>query len=134
MNNHRNPKPHPGRKEGDPFVLPPGHHINLAGHHWLQMVDYDGHHNGFVVLQWQPIARKWCHSNNIATGRDYNNVDYYVYVAPCPMPMFDDEQARLRRLLDEAEDQGRRRKEGAKIDFSPDDWKFLSKILEGKLY
>lgn len=133
MNQHRVPKPHPDRRDGDPFVLPPGHHINYAGHHWLRMVDFDGHSNGTIVLQWQPHARKWCHSNNFSTGRNYDNVDYYLYVAPCPMPLFEDEQERLRKLLPLFEKLGDGELEASEIDLRADDWTFLRKILASQV-
>lgn len=64
---------------------PPGVHVAEAGHHWLEELDYDGHFHGLVVLQWQPNAKKWCHSGNAATGL---NVDTsgWRYLAPCPTP------------------------------------------------
>lgn len=65
--------------------IPPGNHIRLAGHHWLEGFDVDGHSKGLVVLQWQPGVKKWCHSGNVATGRDFNATGYR-YVAECPMP------------------------------------------------
>lgn len=56
-----------------------------AGHHWLEERDYDGHSHGMRVMQWQPFAKKWCASGDVATGRDVDTRGW-TYVAPCPMP------------------------------------------------
>lgn len=64
---------------------PKPQHLNYAGHHWLRELSYDGHHMQTVVLQWQPNAKKWCHSGDVATGRDIDTRGW-EYVAPCPMP------------------------------------------------
>lgn len=65
--------------------VPPGRHAHEAGHHWLEVRDYDGHSHGLVVMQWQPNAKKWCASGDIATGR---NVDTrgWSYLEPVPLP------------------------------------------------
>lgn len=49
---------HAGR---DPRPLvPPGHHIGMAGCHWVKQVDYDGRSLGSLeVYQWQPFAKQW---------------------------------------------------------------------------
>jgi len=57
-----------------------------AGHHWLEIRDIDGHSFGLIVLQWQPYAKKWCRSGDIATGRDMD-CSGWIYVAPCPIPV-----------------------------------------------
>ena len=64
---------------------PPGNHIAEAGHHWLMERTYDGHMAGLVVMQWQPHAKKWCHSGDVATGR---NVDTsgWAYLEPVANP------------------------------------------------
>jgi len=68
-----------------PEPVPPGILITEAGHHWLDEIDYDGRSQGFIVLQWQPDAKKWCKSGDIATGR---NVDTsgWKYVEPIKGP------------------------------------------------
>lgn len=58
-----------------------------AGHHWLEDFDCDGHSFGMVVAQWNPGARRWSHSGNVATGM-YLDTRHWKYVAPCPMPDF----------------------------------------------
>lgn len=127
--NHRFPKQHPHRNEGDPFVIPPAAHIERAGHHWLLVRDYDGHEFGYVVLQWQPGARRWCHSQQYARGEAIN-VDHYEYVGPCPLPMDADERKQLKKdikLIDErltSQDGGRR---PATLD--EDMWERLGKFL-----
>lgn len=66
-------------------VIPPGHHVRGAGHHWLEILDCDGHSFGICVLQWNPGARKWSHSGNVGTGM-YVDTRYWRYVAECPLP------------------------------------------------
>lgn len=65
--------------------LPPAKHIRHAGHHWLEVLDYDGHSFGMIVLQWSPVAQIWTRSNEIATGWEYN-ASGYRYVAEAPLP------------------------------------------------
>lgn len=86
------------RQEGDPAVIPPTRHDQLAGHHWLRVKDSDGHFFGFICLQWQPRARQWCHSFMYATGRNYD-VSYYEYWGPCPMPADPEEIEELKKLI-----------------------------------
>ena len=64
---------------------PPVGHDRLAGHHWLDVYDGDGHYFGTRVLQWNPGAKKWSHSGEVATGL-YVETTYWVYNQPCPMP------------------------------------------------
>lgn len=64
---------------------PVGNQIAEAGHHWIDAVDFDGRSHGLIVLQWQPHVQRWCHSGDIATGRDFD-AKGYLYVAPCVRP------------------------------------------------
>lgn len=59
--------------------------LRLAGHHWLDCYDIDGHFHQRVVLQWNPSAKRWSHSGDVGTGI-YVNTQYWRYVAPCPIP------------------------------------------------
>jgi hypothetical protein len=65
--------------------FPPGHHIRLADHHWLERCDCDGHSFGLVVLQWNPGAKRWSHSGYVGTGF-YVDTTYWKYIAICPLP------------------------------------------------
>lgn len=93
-------KPRFIRQPGDPDVIPPANHSQLAGHHWLLIKDYDGHEFGLICLQWQPGARRWCHSHEYDTGRDVE-VKYYEYVAPCQQPLRQHEQKELLQMVRE---------------------------------
>ena len=73
--------------------VPPGRHINLAGHHFLYR------HGETVVMQWQPQSRSWCPSGLIATLSDVDTKGWR-YIAPCPFPLFEDEAAELRGVQD----------------------------------
>ncbi|MDE1171191.1 MAG: hypothetical protein PW734_08300, partial [Verrucomicrobium sp.] len=64
---------------------PPGIHIAHAGHHWLMVTDFDGRFHGLVVMQWQPGAKRWCHSGDVATGRDVD-ASGWEYVEPVAQP------------------------------------------------
>ena len=64
---------------------PLGHHVRLAGHHWLERLDIDGHSFGLVCLQWNPCAKKWSHSGNVGTNL-YVETQGWRYVERCPMP------------------------------------------------
>lgn len=66
-------------------VKPPSYHAKLAGHHWLEIRDIDGHSFGIVVLQWNPGAQAWSHSGCVGTGF-YVDTQYFVYVKECPIP------------------------------------------------
>lgn len=68
-------------------VLPPANRLKAAEHHWLEVLDTDGHSFGLVVLQWNPGAKRWSHSGQVGTGR-YVDTSYWRYVGPCPMPDF----------------------------------------------
>lgn len=70
-----------GNKEPKPL----GYDVRLAGHHWLDDYDMDGHFFGRVVLQWNPGVERWSHSGNVATGM-YVDTTYWRYVCPCPIP------------------------------------------------
>ena len=72
-------------KKTKPTPTPKGHHIQYAGHHWLLEKSYDGHCMQTVVLQWQPNAKEWCHSGDVATGRNVDTTGW-EYLCPCPMP------------------------------------------------
>ena len=67
-------------------IFPPNYHIKLAGHHWLEKIDMDGHSFGLIVLQWNPGAQKWSHSGNVGTGAYVEVPDSWKYIAECPMP------------------------------------------------
>jgi hypothetical protein len=63
--------------------LPPN--AKAAEHHWLEVLDIDGHSFGLVVAQWNPGAKRWSHSGMVGSGL-YLETQYWRYVAPCPMP------------------------------------------------
>lgn len=88
---------HAGR---DPRPLvPPGHHIGMAGCHWVKQVDYDGRSLGSLeVYQWQPFAKQWCRPNEYAMDRNLDLV-HYVWVAPCPLPVTPQEYAEVKATL-----------------------------------
>jgi hypothetical protein len=65
--------------------IPPGVYIEEAGHHWLEEIDYDGRRFRVVVLQWNPGAKRWSHSGEVATG-NYINTEGWNYLTPCPRP------------------------------------------------
>ncbi len=65
--------------------VPPSPHDRLAGHHWLKMVDSDGHCHGWIVLQWAPGIKGWVNSNNVGTGAAPLVVAGWEYVEPCPI-------------------------------------------------
>lgn len=72
-----------------PSPAPPN--IKMADHHWLEVMDSDGHSFGLVVAQWNPGAKRWSHSGNVATGM-YLDTQLWRYVEPCPMPGFETEK------------------------------------------
>lgn len=49
-------------------VFPPENHRKSAGHHWLEVLDSDGHRFGAVVAQWNPGARRWSSSGDVGIG------------------------------------------------------------------
>lgn len=120
----------PHRQEGDPTIIPPAHHIGLAGHHWVQYVDFDGRPCGSKVLQWQPVARRWCLPDDYARGNDFN-VTSYEYVAPCPMPLFPDDLERLQRIVRSADDMAKG--SAGVVSFNQDTWNFIRGVLYPKL-
>lgn len=63
--------------------IPPGNHSEQAGHHWLYIKDGDGRFSVPCVYQWQPGSQRWCHSGDIATGRNLDLSDH-EYLAPVP--------------------------------------------------
>ena len=65
---------------------PPAKHIRHAGHHWLQQRAVDGNTFEEVVLQWNPIQRRWFVSGCIGAAVKPVNTTYWKYVAPCPLP------------------------------------------------
>lgn len=67
--------------------VPPMNHIRGAEHHWLEKIDCDGHSSGFIVLQWNPSAKRWSHSGCVGTG-GYIDTKYWVYKGYCPIPEF----------------------------------------------
>ena len=69
-------------------VKPPVKDLKRAEHHWLEVLDSDGHSFGLIVLQWNPGAQRWSHSGMVGTGI-YVDTSYYRYVAQCPMPDID---------------------------------------------
>lgn len=110
---------------GDPDVIPPGHHVELAGHHWLLVRDSDGHVFGYISLQWQPGARRWCHSHQYATGRNYD-VEGYEYVAPCPIPPSPDDLGKLREFIATMDEQ---EQTGTTLTIPAETWSGLRRIL-----
>jgi hypothetical protein len=64
---------------------PDGRLAREAGHHWLEVRDYDGHSFGPIVLQWNPGAERWTYSGEAGSTR-YVEADRYRYIAPCPLP------------------------------------------------
>jgi hypothetical protein len=130
---HRKPLLHPHRKENDPFVIPPAYHIERAGHHWLQVRDYDGHPFGYIVLQWQPGVRQWCHSHQYSRGENYD-VTYYEYVGPCPQPAREEDLKELKRTLTGLDNESDRAESAnTAMQVGPACWKFLRKLLEPML-
>jgi hypothetical protein len=71
------------RRRIDP--VPPSKFLKMGAHHWLEVIDCDGHSFGLVVAQWAPSAKKWCHSGNLGSGM-YLNTMYWRYHSHCPMP------------------------------------------------
>ena len=68
---------------GEP--MPPLAHRKLAGHHWLEVTDSDGHTFGTIVAQWNPGAQRWSNSGLVATGC-FIDTRYYRYGTDCPLP------------------------------------------------
>ena len=66
-------------------VKPPTQYLKGADHHWLEVLDTDGHSFGLIVLQWNPGAQRWSHSGMVGTGI-YVDTTCYRYVGLCPMP------------------------------------------------
>ena len=126
MKTDKEKKYEPHRQEGDPQVIPPQHHIQYAGHHWLQRFDFDGHPGGHVVLQWQPISRRWCLPNDYARGNDFD-VEHYRYVAPCPMPSFPDDLERLRKIMRECD--GMAKGKAKTITMNAETWEFVRDMI-----
>lgn len=71
------------RKEPSPPLLM----SRIAGHHWLREIDFDGRASEYIVLQWNPAAKRWSHSGSVATGY-YIDTRGWKYIQPCPMPEF----------------------------------------------
>lgn len=71
------------RKPVEP--VPPNEYLKRSDHHWLEVLDIDGHSFGLQVVQWNPGARRWTHSGNFGTGI-YLNTECWRYVAHCPLP------------------------------------------------
>lgn len=65
--------------------VPPGHHVRLAGHHWVQEIDFDGREGSIIVLQWNPSVKRWSHSGQVATGL-YVDIKGWKYISVCPIP------------------------------------------------
>lgn len=65
--------------------VPPVNHIKTAGHHWLDQIDFDGRFHQRVVLQWNPVAKRWSHSGQVGTGL-YIDTKRWKYIEPCVMP------------------------------------------------
>lgn len=65
--------------------VPPGYHKKFTGHHWLEKFDFDGRLVDTIVLQWNPVAGRWSHSGNVATGA-YIDTRGWKYLAVCPQP------------------------------------------------
>lgn len=76
---HRQAGPFPNEPK------PPEAQARIAGHHWLDDYDSDGHYFGRVVLQWNPGAQRWSHSGMVATG-SYVDTAHWRYVCSCSIP------------------------------------------------
>jgi hypothetical protein len=64
---------------------PPNEYLKRSDHHWLEVLDIDGHSSGLQVVQWNPSAQRWSHSGAYGTGL-YLNTEYWKYVTYCPLP------------------------------------------------
>lgn len=71
------------RKPVEP--VPPNEYLKRSDHHWLEVLDTDGHSFGLQVVQWNPGARRWTHSGAYGSGI-YLNTECWRYVAHCPLP------------------------------------------------
>lgn len=71
---------------GKTEVFPPSRYLKMGEHHWLEIVDSDGHSYGLIVLQWAPGVQRWCHSGNLGTGIYREVPSTWRYVGPCPLP------------------------------------------------
>lgn len=80
--------------------VPPSYHVGMAGHHWVERIDYDGRSCGLEVYQWQPSVKKWCRPNEYAQDRDVD-LTGYRYVAVCPTPMFEEEAEEVKKIFDD---------------------------------
>lgn len=69
-------------------LVPPGREIAMANSHWVRRKHALTHE--MEVWQWQPGVKQWCRPSEIATGRNFDLVDY-DYVARCPTPPFPSE-------------------------------------------
>ena len=79
----------------DTGPVPPGRHVGFTGHHWLR-----NNFGELVVRQWQPGVKKWCASGMVATMSSVDTTGW-TYVAPCPMPLEENEQIYLEGLHEE---------------------------------
>lgn len=64
---------------------PPKSELKAGNHHWLEVLNSDGHSFGLVVLQWNPGVQRWSHSGQMATGL-YVETYHWRYVGLCPFP------------------------------------------------
>ncbi len=64
---------------------PPQEFLKRSEHHWLEVLDTDGHSFGLHVVQWNPGARRWSHSGAYGTGL-YLDTRCWRYIAHCPTP------------------------------------------------
>lgn len=99
---------------------PPGRHIGHCGHHWLRTPQGE-----IVVLQWQPATEKWCPSGRVAMMSAVDTTKW-TYIAPCPMPLLEEEQARL-EVVRKKMVWGLRRDEN--VTLTTEDKRFLREFL-----
>lgn len=65
--------------------VPPNKFLKRSDHHWLEVLDTDGHSFGLQVAQWNPGARRWTRSGEYGTDM-FLSTEGWKYVAYCPTP------------------------------------------------
>lgn len=59
--------------------VPPKIYQKHMGHHWLEILDYDGHSFGLIVLMWNPGSQRWTHSDahdTVGAGKGIDTLGY----------------------------------------------------------
>lgn len=64
-------------------------------------------------MQWQPARRAWCPSGGVGSLSSVDTTGWQ-YIAPCPMPMLEDEVEQLRHIA-------RTIRDGAMLSLTDDD-------------